>query len=225
MGVLGALCMPVASAIVQQIQRAATVVSLGAAVLLDFTVDPPVFLRPVLKLSAAVFLAVLCGVIAVQCWPLAAVEDDGETSSCDEGEASFASLHEELWDMTNIVDGSNDKADSVSPLYAAVFASPAVALSANSGGTQISPPQLADAESVCSESSQAPRDAARTVASSPTGMPGCPEECPKVNGSGAAAVDAAPPVRSPEQPFQLTVQRALHVAFSKLGRARDVVLI
>ena len=224
MGVLGALCMPFASAIVQQIQRAASVMSPSAAVLLDFAVDPPVFLRPVLKLSAAVFLAVLCGVIAVQCWPLAATEYDGETSSCDEGEASFASLHEESWDMTNIVDGSSDKVDSLPPLYAAVFASPAAALSANSGGTQISPPQLADAESVCSEISQAPRDAAGPVASSPTGMPNCPEECPKVNGGGAAAVDTAP-VLSPEQPFQLTVQRALHVAFLKLGRAQDVVLI
>ena len=119
----------------------------GLAAALRFAADPPQALQPVVKLSLAVFAAVLLSVAAVQCLPYSA-DSDSEAESDDE-ELEVPSTAQEsipfdsaraFDEMCGIGAGSCDP-EVVPEFYAAAAAGTATS-PPDSGKQQVSPPQL-----------------------------------------------------------------------------------
>lgn len=119
------------------LQRVAQALAPSAAAVMRFALDPPAFMRPVLKLALAVFVAVLCAVVCIPCIPglIEPLQSEEWAASEQAEEVIGADLAEER---------TGHHVDLVTELphfFASAANSPELASPASSG-RQVSPPHL-----------------------------------------------------------------------------------
>ena len=129
-----------------RIQSASYAASPAVSAILQAVCNPPAFLQPVFKLSAAVFFAVLCGIVITQCLP-ASWKASGQQAADDNNTTMLSpSAHAAACAAAEMADGNVQTPQDALPGYdyASTFASPASASSSDGAHTRLSPPVLAD---------------------------------------------------------------------------------
>jgi hypothetical protein len=136
---IGAMCLPSAAASTPVTRFLGRYCAPGVSAVLRFLLDPPACLRPVLKLSGAVFLAVLVSIVAVSCWPITVAEQPTEEDELAETVAANGAHHDEIESTSDASMAGEHPDVHIGSTVLGSSSSP------SPGGRQISPPQLLQA--------------------------------------------------------------------------------